>query len=104
VLAIALSDVEIFANLEFTQAFYDAFSDDPAIDLAGGNLTLADFQKHALAVINRLTAELTGRLTLITGDALEAILRDVRALNQDEERLGRFLRDLNTQSASFVVA
>jgi hypothetical protein len=50
-----------------------------------------------------LTADLVGRLTLVTGGALEAMLRDVRALNQDEERLAVFLRDLNTHSASFVV-
>jgi len=103
VLALAFSDVELFANLEFTQAFYDAFVDDPKVDLVGGSLTLADFQRHAPAVIERLTADLPGRLTLVTGEELEAILQDVRALNRDEERLDQFLRDLNTQSASFVV-
>jgi len=69
----------------------------------GDGLTLADFQRHALVVIERLTADLPGRLTLVTGEKLEAILQDVRALNRDEERLARFLRDLNTASASFVV-
>lgn len=103
VLAIVFSDVELFANLELTQALYDAFADDPQVDLVGGSLTLADFQRHALAVIERLTADLPGRLTLVTGEDLEAILQDVRALNQDEERLAQFLRDLNTASASFVV-
>ncbi len=103
VLALAFSDVEIFANLEFTQAFYDAFVEDPEMDLVGDGLTLAHFQKHAPTVIERLTADLSGRLHLVAGDELEAILQDVRALNQDEDRLGKFLRDLNDQSASFVI-
>ena len=103
VLAIVFSDVELFANLEFTQAFYDALTEDPEVDLVGDSLTLADFQRHAPVVIERLTADLPGRLTLVTGEKLEAILQDVRALNRDEERLARFLRDLNTASASFVV-
>ncbi|MBC7248948.1 MAG: type I-D CRISPR-associated protein Cas7/Csc2 [Anaerolineae bacterium] len=102
ILAIAFSDVELFANLEFTQALYDAFV-DAGIDLAADGLTLADFQQHAEAVIQRLTGQLTGRLTLVTGEELAGILEDVRALNQNEERLAGFLRDLNTQSASFVV-
>jgi len=101
-LAIAFSDVELFANLEFTQAFYDAFV-EAGFDLAKEPLSLADFQRHAPAVIERLTADLPGRLTLVTGEELEAILQDVRALNRDEKRLARFLRDLNTASASFVV-
>ncbi len=102
VLALAFSDVELFANLEFTQALYEAFVGG-GVDLAKDNLTLADFQKHADVVIKQLTADLAGRLALITGEELKAILQDVRTLSQDEERLARFLRDLNTQSASFVV-
>ncbi len=102
ILAIAFSDVELFANLEFTQALYDAFV-DAGIDLAADGLALADFQQHAEAVIQQLTGQLTGRLALVTGEELAGILDDVRALNQDEERLAEFLRGLNTQSASFVV-
>jgi len=103
VLAITFSDVELFANLEFTQACYDAFTADPAVDLARGSLALADFQRHADAVVARLTADVAGRLTLITGQELEIFLQEVRALNQDERRLVPFLRDLHTRSASFVV-
>ncbi|MDW7991311.1 MAG: type I-D CRISPR-associated protein Cas7/Csc2 [Anaerolineae bacterium] len=101
VLAIAFSDVELFANLEFTQAYYDAFV-DAGVDLARQSLTLADFLNHADAVIQRLTADLPGRLTLVKGEELEKVLADVRALNQDEERLARFLRDLNSRSALFT--
>jgi len=103
VLAIAFSDVERFANLEFTQAFYDALAEDTEVDLVGGNLTLADFQRHAPAVIKQLTSDLPGRLVLVSGDKLAAILKDVRALNRDPKQLAKFLRDLNTQSALFAV-
>ncbi|MBC7227425.1 MAG: type I-D CRISPR-associated protein Cas7/Csc2 [Thermoflexales bacterium] len=100
ILAIAFSDVELFANLEFAQAFYDAFL-DAGMDLAVQGLTLADFRQHADAVIGRLTDDLPGRLTLVTGEGLEKILTDVRALYRDEDRLSHFLRDLNTQAATF---
>jgi CRISPR-associated protein Csc2 len=102
ILAIVFSDVELFANLEFTQAFYDAFAKD-GVDLAGDALTLPLFQKCARSIIEQLTSQLTGRLTLVTGAELEAILEDVRALNRDESRLAAFLRELHTQSASFVI-
>ncbi|MGB9872361.1 MAG: type I-D CRISPR-associated protein Cas7/Csc2, partial [Anaerolineae bacterium] len=102
ILAIAFSDVELFANLEFTQALYDALV-DAGKDLAAEGLSLADLQQHAPAVIGKLTAGLAGRLTLVTGEELEAILEDVRALNRDEERLRAFLKELNDRSASFTV-
>lgn len=102
ILAIAFSDVELFANLEFAQAFYDAFAEDPDIDLAGGALSLADFQKHASGIIQRLTRELAGRLKLVEGEELEGILDEVRELNRDEQRLAQFLKDLHTQSALFA--
>ncbi len=102
ILAIAFSDVELFANLEFTQALYDALV-DAGKDLAAEGLTLADLQAHAPAVIEHLTAGLAGRLTLVTDKELEAILDDVRALNRDEEQLRRFLKGLNDESASFTV-
>lgn len=103
VLAIAFSDVELFANLEFTQALYDAFTADNNVDLAGGNLNLAAFQQHAPKVIDSLTAGLAGRLSLVTGAELDAILADVRLLNHDETRFASFLRSLHERSAAFTV-
>jgi CRISPR-associated protein Csc2 len=102
VLAIAFSDVELFANLEFTQAFYDAFV-EAGMDLASDSLALPYFQKYAPQIIQQLTTETAGRLTLVTGEELEAILGEVRELNRDEDRLAAFLKELNTQAASFVV-
>jgi CRISPR-associated protein Csc2 len=103
ILALAFSDVELFANLEFTQALYDAFIDDPDIAMVERGLTLADFQKHTSDVIKKLTASLFGRLTLVSGEALDTVLQEMRALNEDEQKLAEFLHNLNTQSASFTV-
>ncbi|MBC7234189.1 MAG: type I-D CRISPR-associated protein Cas7/Csc2 [Chloroflexi bacterium] len=102
ILAIAFSDVELFANLEFTQAFYDALV-EAGKNLVDDPLTLADLLEHAPSVIQKLTANLTGRLRLVTGDELEAILQDVRELNQDEERLRAFLKNLHEQAVSFAI-
>jgi len=105
ILAIAFSDVELFANLEFTQALYDALLDArkgagiEALD----SLTLGELNQHVPAVLKKLTSGLTGRCELITGDDLAQIIRDVQALNQDEARLAEFLRELNTRAASFSV-
>lgn len=103
IVGIAFSDVELFANLEFTQAFYDVFMADSEIDLATGYLSLANFQKHLPEVIRRLTADAAGRLELVTNNQLDDILREVRELNRDEGRLAAFLQGLMTQSAAFVV-
>ena len=102
ILAIAFSDVEIFSNLEFAQALYDALV-DAGKDLANDPLSFAELQGYADRVIRALTADLAGRLTLVTGPELEAILADVRALNRDEARLAEFLRRLHERSALFQV-
>ncbi|MCC9078141.1 type I-D CRISPR-associated protein Cas7/Csc2 [Litorilinea aerophila] len=103
VLAIAFSDVELFANLEFTQALYDAFMADDEIDMVERGLSLVDFQKHANSVIETLTQNVAGRVELVTGEELQAILEDVRALNRDETRFAQFLKDLHVRSATFTV-
>lgn len=101
VLAIGFSDVELFANLELSQAFYDAFV-DAKLDLANSNLTLGAFQSNAEKVLNKLTSGLIGRCELIRGKDLAPILSEVKSLNQDETKLRAFLRNLNEQSASFI--
>lgn len=101
ILGVAFSDVELFANLELTQAFYDAFQTNQ-VDLSH-SLTLSDFQQQANDVIKLLTDKTVGRLEIVTGDKLEAILQEVRDLNRDEKQLATFLQEVNTQAASFVV-
>lgn len=103
VLAVAFSDVELFANLELTQGLYDAFQADEDIDLTAGYLSLQNFENHIPQTINTLTADIAGRLELLQGNALDAFLEEVRQLNQNEDEFAAFLRDLTIQSASFVV-
>ena len=66
-------------------------------------LSLQDFLAHEQQVISSLTAGLNGRCTLIQGNELKTILDQVKELNQNEERLTIFLKELNRQAASFVV-
>ncbi len=103
VMAVAFSDVEIFANLEMTQGLYDAFQADDDIDLTAGYLSLQNFEKHVPQTINTLTTDIAGRLELLQGNDLNVFLKEVRQLNQNENEFAAFLRDLTTQSASFVV-
>ncbi|MFN4073588.1 MAG: type I-D CRISPR-associated protein Cas7/Csc2 [Thermus sp.] len=102
ILAIAFSDVELFSNLEFTQALYDALV-DARKDLERDPLTFPELQKHADDVIKKLTENVAGRCKLVQGQELEAILEEVRKLNQNEERLKNFLRCLHEKSALFTV-
>ena len=103
VVGVAFSDVELFANLEFSQALYDAFTEDGTIDLTSGYLSLADFERHVPSVIETLITDVVGRLDLITGEDVDNVLDQVRDLNRDEARFAGFLQDLNRTSASFVI-
>jgi len=103
VLAIAFSDMELFANLEFTQALYDALADDSEVRLEEGYLSLADVQRHIPDTLERLTEGIYGRLEWIQGEKLAQVLQEVQTLYQDEARLAQFLRDLNTMTATFTV-
>jgi CRISPR-associated protein Csc2 len=102
ILAIALSDVELFSNLEFSQAFYDLFEGPNGVKMEDG-LSLKDFQDREKQVIESLTAGLNGRLTLIQDNELKTILNRAKSLNQDENQLATFIKELNRQAASFVV-
>lgn len=103
VLSIAFSDVELFANLELTQGLYDAFKSNKEIDLSAGYLSLQDFENHVRPTIDSLTADIAGRLELVQESGLISVLDDVRQLNRNENQFATFLRNLTTQSASFIV-
>ncbi len=102
ILAIAFSDVELFSNLEFSQAFYDVFKGPTEIKMEKG-LSLQDFLTHEEQVIKNLTAGLNGRLSLVRGNELQTLLAQIAKLNQSEDLLTTFLKELNRQAASFVV-
>jgi CRISPR-associated protein Csc2 len=102
ILTVAFSDVELFSNLEFSQAFYDAFKESTEIKMEE-ELSLQDFLTHEEQVVRNLTSSLNGRLLLIRGGELKTLLGQITELNQNEERLTTFLKELNRQAASFVV-
>jgi CRISPR-associated protein Csc2 len=101
-LAIAFSDVELFSNLEFTQACYDAFCES-GIDLAIEALALNHFREIIPKVVEKLTAQITGRLKWVVRKDLEQVLLEARSLYGNESRMADFLKSLNTRSASFTV-
>jgi CRISPR-associated protein Csc2 len=103
VVAIAFSDVELFANLELTQALYDSLSADTQVKLLEGDLTIADVQRHVPEVIRLLTQDIYGRITWVQDEQLRNVLSEVRTLYNDEQRLFAFLQSLNTVTASFTV-
>ena len=100
--AIVLSDMELFSNLELTQAYYDAFSADETTKFSEGYLTIEDFRKHFEAVFTRLRQNLFGRLDLITGADLRTLLQEVSELYSNEENVKSFLIGLMQKTASFT--
>jgi CRISPR-associated protein Csc2 len=110
VLAIAFSDVELFANLELTQALYDALTSQVKLDNGSSldpvrledGLSLDDTKRRVPHVLQELTQSIFGRITWVRGDELNEVLSEVQSLYQDEARLYAFLRELNTMTASFA--
>lgn len=110
IMAIAFSDVELFANLEFTQALYDALTSEIALDgssLAPVNLeeglSLDDVKQRVPYTLKKLTQGLYGRITWVQGESLGQVLSEMQALYSNEARLYTFLRELNKMTASFSV-
>jgi CRISPR-associated protein Csc2 len=101
VVALAFSDVEPFANLELTQAFYDAFL-DAGKDLVDAPLSRYDFEEQLPKVLEELSSGIAGRLQWLTGEVLATVLSEVRSLYGDEERVRTFL--LGLTQASIVAA
>ena len=101
VVAMAFSDAELFANLEFTQALYDALSESS--DGMSEELSLESVKQKTPKVIEKLTSDVFGRKTLLQGKELESLFAQVRTLYSDESQLFPFLKALHTQTASFQV-
>ena len=103
ILAVAISDMELFSNLEFTQAYYDAFSEDNTSKFSEGYLTMQDFRKHFDVIFETLKNRLFGRLILIKGETLQTLLSEVADLYSNEESIKAFLTDLTQKTASFSI-
>lgn len=114
VVGIAFSDVELFSNLEFTQAYYDAFRADNEIDLDGGYVTTADFTKHLNGVLATLLSRVFGKVSVVThtqadGGAritweagLGAFLSELADFYSSESAVKTFLNGLARSAADFA--
>lgn len=94
-IAIAMCDGEIFSNLHFTQALYDALKDDI-------NAPISDIRIQASAVVNNLLNNEPIRKTqVILGEQLEDLLNEVSSLYQDEAQLISMMNTLYNQTTTY---
>jgi CRISPR-associated protein Csc2 len=88
-IGIVMCDGEIFSNLHFTQALYDALKGDI-------NAPISDIRIRASEVVNNLlNDEPVRKSQVIVGEQLEELVDEVGSLYQDEARL------LSTMSALY---
>ncbi|MBD2045888.1 type I-D CRISPR-associated protein Cas7/Csc2 [Coleofasciculus sp. FACHB-64] len=88
-IGIVMCDGEIFSNLHFTQALYDALKGDI-------NAPISDIRIRASEVVNNLlNDEPVRKSQVIVGEQLEELLDEASSLYQDEARL------LSTMSALY---
>lgn len=96
IIGIAVCDGEIFSNLHFTQALYDALKPDI-------NAPIADITNKATEVItNLLNQEPIRKTQVITGTQLNSLLAEVAAIYQDETRLRDTLTTLYQQTKTYA--
>lgn len=95
-LGIAFCDGEVFSNLYFTQAIYDAVSENERIPIE-------ELKVHSSEVVRQLLEDEPVRKTrLIFGSELEELLGEVGAIYQDESRLQEMLRALYGQTQTYA--
>ncbi|BAT54670.1 CRISPR-associated protein Csc2 [Nostoc sp. NIES-3756] len=96
IIGIAVCDGEIFSNLHFTQALYDALKPDI-------NAPIADIINKATEVVtNLLNQEPIRKTQVITGTQLNSLLTEVAAIYQDETRLRDTLTNLYQQTKIYA--
>ncbi|MBE9041411.1 type I-D CRISPR-associated protein Cas7/Csc2 [Oscillatoriales cyanobacterium LEGE 11467] len=95
-LGIVLCDGEIFSNLHFTQALYDAI--EGKIDTP-----IAELKTQAGEVVRQLLEEeLVRKTQMVFGTQLEELLAEVRAIYQDESQLQSTLSTLYQQTQTYA--
>ncbi|WGV26334.1 type I-D CRISPR-associated protein Cas7/Csc2 [Halotia branconii] len=95
---IAFCDGEIFSNLHYTQALYDALNGD--IDTP-----ISDVLQHVETVANNLLNDEPVRKTkLIFGSQLDELVDEVSALYQDETRLQETITALYGQTQAYAAS
>jgi len=116
--AIAFSDVELFANLEFTQAFHDAFANpESGAKLPEGPLSFEDFQHHLTEVLETLLERVYSPVTVVLDEkhtpkegpqrvtwagGLETFRKQLADFWADEGKVKTFLIGLTKQAAEFA--
>jgi CRISPR-associated protein Csc2 len=96
IIGIVLCDGEIFSNLHFTQALYDALKGDL-------HAPIGDIQVQAAAVaMSLLDHEPVRRSQLLIGAELTSLLQEVGAIYQDETRLQTTLTALYQQTQTYA--
>jgi CRISPR-associated protein Csc2 len=94
-IGIALCDGEIFSNLHFTQALYDALKGDI-------NAPISDIRIRASEVANNLlNDEPVRKSQVIVGTQLEELLDEVGSLYQDESQLLSMMSTLYEQTKTY---
>jgi CRISPR-associated protein Csc2 len=96
IIGIVLCDSEIFSNLHFTQALYDALEGNlspPISDLRGVAATVAQEQLEKEPVLKR---------QMIFGNRLEELLAEVGSIYQNETRLKQAITVLCQQTQTYA--
>ncbi len=98
IIGIALGDGEIFSNLYFTQALYDALKTKGDI-----NAQIGDIRTEAATVVeNLLNQEPVRKRQMIFGTQLENLLEEVAGIYQDETKLQTTLSALYQQTQIYA--
>jgi CRISPR-associated protein Csc2 len=95
IIGIALCDGEIFSNLHFTQALYDAVKDDMGKPIDELRQIAAEIAQTHLANEPILKRQ------LIFGDQLEALITEVSGIYQDETKLATTISALYQQTKTY---
>ncbi len=97
-IGIAFCDGEIFSNLHFTQALYDALKAKGDI-----NAPISDIRVEAENVANTLlNHEPVRKSQVLVGSELEGLLEEVAGIYQDETRASATLTTLYQQTKSYA--
>lgn len=99
VIGVVFADGEIFSNLQFTQAVYDALTPEQRSKTP----LLEDAVKEAANnVVPELLAEDGIVARLYAGEKLEALLREIRQITSDEARLKELLSQANAETTRYA--
>lgn len=98
-MGVVFADGEIFSNLQLTQAVYDALTLD---QLKRTPLALTDVLSSTQAVIPDLLAEDGVVASLVMGERLNRLLREITQIASDEPQLRRVLAQANAETMQYA--